>query len=176
MKRLVSFFVAAVCLAGATESQAGLGDLFAVKVSGTIQQQGPNETIITSRLDNQRIFDDAGVTPEQYELVLSFLGPNGIELLPKSSAAKLPTILVFSLDDLTFLFSQKPHQERFCSPISSPAASGPFQGLVGAMTGVIRFKAGEQNSVSISGEGSSSVSGSLFRFKVSTHGFFVQSP
>ena len=180
MKRVVGLVVAAVCLSSASPSWAGLGGFLSAKVSGTVQQTIPvpgGTKVVTTRLNNQVIFADAGVTTDQYELVLSNGALGTLELLPKSTLAKLPTIVIFTLTDGVQLIDTKSTQNHFGGGMSSPATGGLFQGLTGGMTGVVKFgTSGPAKAESLTGEGSSGASQSLFKLKVSTHGLFVQSP
>ncbi|HTO06491.1 MAG TPA: hypothetical protein VMR86_05475 [Myxococcota bacterium] len=178
MKRLVGLLVAVVCLASASPSQAGLTGFLSVKVSGTIQQQVDlpvGSKVGSAKLSNQTIFDDFGVSPDQYELVMSFAGPVVIELLPKSLLAKMPVIPVFTLENGVFLLDSKQNQERFSGGLTSPASAGLFQDLTGGASGILKFgSTGFPKAVSLTGEGSSFPSQSLFKLKVSSHGIFVQ--
>jgi hypothetical protein len=172
MKQLMGVVVGALCLLSAGPSWAGLGGFLSAKVSGTIQQSitvPGGQKVVTTKLTNQVIFDDGHVSPDQYELVLSNGAAGTLELLPRNSMAKLPTIVVFTLTDGVFLLDTKSQQDRF--------GGGLFQGLTGGMTGVIQFHSpGPARSESLTAEGSSGSSGSIFKIKARTHGLFVQSP
>ncbi|HTO51773.1 MAG TPA: hypothetical protein VMR50_00185 [Myxococcota bacterium] len=180
MKCAIAAFVAAVCLLGAGTTQAGLAGFISVKVSGTIQveQELPvGEKVAVTKLTNQTIFDEFAVSPDDYELVMTFTGPDVLELLPKSLGSKLPTITVMTLEDPTFILDTKSRQEKFGSGLSSPEGGGLFHELVGGTNGSLKFdKQGFPSGVSLSAVGSSQSSQSLFKLKISSHGVFVQSP
>src|SRR5438445_514651 len=94
MKNLIHLFVTSLILA--TAGSAGAADDFRkVLVTGTVQTQiliGPGKgKILTAPLNNKRIFQEFGVSPQDYELVVN---ADGIEtlLVPKHTGANLPQI------------------------------------------------------------------------------------
>jgi hypothetical protein len=180
MKRLVCALAVWVCLVSAGTSHAGLAGFMSAKVSGTVQQSVPldpsGQKIVTTKLSNAAIFDMFAVSPDDYELVMTFSGVGALELLPKSLLAKLPTIIVLEVEDPWFLVDTKSNQEHFGGGLSSPASSGLFHNFVGGTSGAIKFSGpGFPKAVSLTGEGASTSSESVVKLKVSTHGVFVQS-
>jgi hypothetical protein len=180
MKGAVCVLVAAMTWMSASASHAGLAGFISVKVSGTIQQSEElpvGEKVVVTKLGNQTLFDEFAVSPDDYELVMAFTGLGVLELLPKSLGAKLPVIAVMNLEDTWFMVDTKSRQEKFGSGLSSPEGGGLFHNLVGGTNGSLKFdKQGFPSGVALSAVGSSQSSESLFKFKISSHGVFVQGP
>jgi hypothetical protein len=180
MKGAICVLAAVFCVLGASASQAGLAGFISVKVSGTIQQQQElpvGEKVAVSKLSNQTIFTEFGVSPDDYELVMTFNGLTVLEFLPKSMSSGLPTVPVMNFDNPWFLLDSKSNQDKFGSGLSSPEAGGLFHVLVGGTNGSLKFdKQGFPAGVSLEALASSQNSQSLFKFKVSSHGVFVQGP
>jgi hypothetical protein len=175
-----------VTLATASPSWAA-GTFLKAKVSGTVQTQTPvppsDGRIHSAKLDSKRIFDEFGVSSDQYELVVSLGVTLTLELLPKLSAAKLPTILVVELgSDSQEIFDTKARTIALGGSIAPGTATNLFENIAGEIAGTARYQGTPISGVitklvlGVTGRGTdtSGVGPALLKFKIAAAGSFVQ--
>jgi hypothetical protein len=96
--------------------------------------------------------------------------------------AKLPTIVVFTLDSASPAFDTKTNTIEVGGAVSNSGASNLFEDLVGEVQGTAKFKGtvstAEITKVSLTGfaRGTGASGVAFLSFKVSTSGAFVQTP
>ena len=112
-------------------------------------------------------------------------GSSGLVLEPKLAASALPTLVVIELgNDAVTIIDTKAHAFRLGAVISNGTATNLFQDLAGEVSGTAKYKGvfpptsfsglslgGFARGTDTSGGGNGSA---LLKFKISTHGLFVQ--
>lgn len=186
MKKLLSCLTATLLLVTASSTRAA--EVFLkVAVSGTVQSQtilGPtNGRIRTAVLNEKRIFQEYGVSAQDYELV--FGATSGFQLIPKQASAMLPTLSILTITTTATAIDTKAGVFKFGGPVTpGPASTSIFNNLAGELVGTAHYvgsfppTAFKKVIFSVTGRGSDPSMGgsgtSLLKFKVVTNGIFVQ--
>lgn len=187
MKHTFASLLLAV-LVGLTASPSHAGGAMPqlkAKISGTVQTQivlGPAEgKIAKTKLDNARVFEEFGVSPDLYALV--FDPSVGLVLVPKSSLAKLPTILVMELGGSASAVDTHSGSFAISAPVDNPdAMANLFENLAGEVQGVAKYRGTfpptEFTKITLAGFARGHTSDgdfkALMKFKVTASGVFVQ--
>jgi len=130
--------ILATTLLLATASPAWAVDQYLkASVTGTVQTQlslGPGEgRIYIAPLNKKRIFQEFGVSGEDYELVLNLNGI-GLFLLPKQAAANLPVITVLVPGSQNqAIVDTRAHVEKIRADIGAGTATNLFKDLFGQL-------------------------------------------
>jgi hypothetical protein len=189
MKSLQAILLGVLLLASASTSRAGTvgTTLFKAKVSGTAQTQlvlGPTDgRIDTSPLNNARIFAEFGVSPDLYALVFEVGSTTVLELVPKSSMAKLPTIEVVKLGTgVGQVVDTHSRTLAIAGPIAAGTATNLFQGIAGEVTGAVKYDgafpptAFKSLSLDVRAQSMDAGLDAILKFKITTSGVFTQTP
>jgi hypothetical protein len=144
MKYILRLFSGLLLVALLTTVANAAGPLLLANVSGTVEIQEPLTADATrtrfSSLNNQRVFAEFNVSPNDYALVVNIIGSGVLQLMPRSTNAGLPTIEVLSLSDNTSVIDTKKGIGDLFSTISSTATDNLFEGLTGSVHGRITFR------------------------------------
>jgi len=182
---LVAFFIA-------TANHASAADRFLkATVSGTVQTQAlittTDQRIHTAILNNRRIFLEYLVSPADYELVVNVSSGGEVVLLPKHTAAMLPTLSLFKLGlNNQAIINTKLGILRLVTDISAGDATNLFQDLVGEIDGSAQFRFPLSNNeikkftLNVTGHGTDQggvgARAALLKFKVTAVGEFTPQP
>ncbi|HTO53485.1 MAG TPA: hypothetical protein VMR50_08880 [Myxococcota bacterium] len=142
---VLRFAVAALLFTGASFAQAGSPMMFKAKISGTVLVQLSNSPtdgqIVKTKLDNKRVFQEFGVSDSDYELVWSFDGNAGLELVAKSLFAKLPVISVLPIGDVDPIVDTHTRTFALIDNLEDGGALGNlFEGITGGLTGTVKYR------------------------------------
>jgi hypothetical protein len=106
-----------------------------LKITGTITRVVPVSSTATrlrfEKLDDKRLFEEFGVSREDYAFALA---DGGFNLVAKSQSSGLPTLPVFTLGLEKDLIQTKPFKARIGGPVESAATGNIFEGLAGETT------------------------------------------
>lgn len=115
---------------------------FAANVSGSSWRQVSTENgprVVRSAMNNQRIFTEFGVSPNDYALVMDTTSSLFLALVPKSSGSGLDIIPVLVRSDVRSV-NEDDGTSIFETQLSNGDALGnSFQGLRGSMQGTAKF-------------------------------------
>lgn len=189
MKTLLHCLTLALFLATASPAWA-VEKFLKATVTGTVQTQvtfsASEARFRTALLNNKRIFQEFGVSKDDYVLVVNVSNGGELLLLPKSSSSGLPTISVAKVGSSKSIIDTKVGQGKVQAVLAPSAATNLFKDLVGDLTGTIFFQ-GPVVSLSIkkfvftiaaSGTDTNPVSTgvALLKFKTTAQGVFLQQP
>jgi hypothetical protein len=186
MKNPFRYLTAALLLATASPAWA-VDQYLKTSISGTVQTQltlGPGEgRIYTAALTKKRIFQEFGVSVEDYELVINL---NGIELLllPKNSAANLPVIpVMIPGSKLQPLVDTRAHVQKIRSEIGTSTATNLFKDLFGQLDVTYLFQGpivtAKVNKVIVNvkacgtNPAGGSIASAFLTFRITAQGLFV---
>ena len=145
MKRTLAFFV---CLMTTCSVYAGGPPRFLANINGSAfkQVKGDNGSRVErSPINNQRIFEEFGVSQEDYALVLDVNAESLVSLVPRSSTVKLPVIYVILRSDVHTASNGKLRTSMFETPVGNSDAEGTlFQDLRGTMFGSLKFSESDE--------------------------------
>ena len=193
MKQLITLLL---CTFVASTALAGDGLRYLANVSGTAFEQisvDSTQRIKSSPVNTARVFEEFGVSPNDYALVLDINSGNMVTLVPKSAGSGLPIIPVMQRESVRTISNSKADAHMFESPIGNSASSaGIFTGLRGTMLGSLKFSDDDRLlkfSASFNGSGSdfggpvvtdqakgAFSTGVLLKLKVSKGALFTQAP
>jgi len=144
MKKFFSCSVLMFLLAtAAAPTWAGTTAVFKAKVSGSVRTQllitPVDGRIESAPLNNKRIFDEFGVSPDDYELVLTLSGDISVLLMPKSLSSGLPSVNVFTVHGSSIVDTHK-NTIGAGGSLTSGATTNLFKDLAGELQGAIKFK------------------------------------
>jgi hypothetical protein len=157
-------------------------DLLLAKISGTVSVQeikGTNATVHTTALNNNRLFDEFGVSSEQYELVADIISSEHfVALVPRSASAELPIIPVITIADARTIAITKTQSVLFEVPMTnSTPTTNIFKSFRGTASGSAKINGSTFMKMSLNGVGSSrNPDVHLFKFKVTTSKPFTPEP
>jgi hypothetical protein len=118
-------------------------NLFIANFAGTAIKQvtvGENTRAATSPVNSRRVFDEFGVSPDDYALVLNLDSSALVSLVPKSASAALPTITVLQIAEPRTVKNSMTKVELFEVPVANTSASGNiFDSLRGTLFGSLKF-------------------------------------
>lgn len=181
------FAIFSLLLVSAASSDAA--NFLKARVTGTVQTQtlqGLNEgRIRTSALNNASIFEQFGVSPADYELVVA-IEETGLYLLPRTQGA-LPTLTVVRFnDDSGTVVDTRKRAVSYVAQAGNTTATNLFEDFAGTAVGLFRytgefssptFKSG---SVNVMGKGTDNLgegsNAAILKFKITTTGTFTQQP
>jgi len=162
--------------------------MFEVAVSGTISTQQlvsiEAGKIVTKAFNNTRIYQEFGVSPNDYQLVLNASSNDLLLLVPKSAGSGLTNIPVVRMSDQESLIDTARHLALFGAQIESTATGNVFEEFAGAHTGSIKVKGTLETenitkvtlSLYAQGSGPGGDGSSLFKLKITTGKRFEQAP
>jgi hypothetical protein len=185
MKSLLFCLTTALILGTAGPSQA-IDSLLKATVSGTIHTQTllsvSEGRIHTEKLDVKRVFAEFGASPDDYALVVDVSGAGVLELIPRHTAAMLPTLVVLTFGSAAeSVVDTRTHLFAYSAPIAPGSATNLFEHLAGEMAGTLKssaLSAITKISLEVLARGSDTVGTgpALLKFKLSASGAFVQQP
>jgi hypothetical protein len=188
MKHLLYCFTTALLFTVARPVWAA-ADSYEAIVIGTVQTQiylGPGDgRIHTALMNNKRIFQEFGVSSQDYALVVKLVGA-GLYLEPKSASAMLPEIEIYNTGTTEGLTDNKAHLEKYSSAIVAGGATNIFQNMAGEIVTAYYYKGdralGNITKIvaNVTARGTDPVGGfttsALLKFKVVAQKPFAQKP
>jgi hypothetical protein len=190
MKRTLIYIVT-VCLFATSTVFGGIAQRYLVNVNGSAFKQVSGDggsRIMRSAINNQRIFEEFGVSRDDYALVLDVGSESIVSLVPKSKSSGLDIIPVLQRADVRVAGNSQTGTSMFETPIGNGVAVGNiFAGLRGTMLGSLQFSEDDRLlrfSVNVQGSGTGGPilikggfsSGILLKFKVTRGAPFNQAP
>jgi hypothetical protein len=160
--------------------------MFEVTVSGTISTQQVIEVetgkIVTKPFNNARIYQEFGVSSQDYALVLNASSNEILLLIPRDASSGLTNIVVVEMEDQATLLNTVRGSALFGAVVRSDATDNVFEGFVGAHSGSIKVKGAleTENITKVAmtllaqGSGPGGNGQSLFKLKITTGQRFEQ--
>ena len=147
----------------------------APKVSGTVQVESAGR-IVTTKLDNDRIFEEFGASPDDYVLVVALSSISlSLDLVSKVEGS-FPNIEVVRLDTTgdALLQDAKTRTVTYEGSIAAVPTTNLFDTLSGEISGTGKVPShGPINKVTLEVNGHT-VESAVLRFKISASGAFTQ--